>query len=82
MKTNRSRIRGSLLLAALMAGCLWMGAELRASASARADTRTSPPKEHFQSGSERSLPILKEISATLRRIDARLANIEKAAREK
>ncbi len=82
MKTNRSRIKGSLLLAALMAGCLWVGAELRVESSARADSRTKPPPEHFQSGSERSIPILKEISATLKRIDAKLANIERAAREK
>ncbi len=82
MKTNRTRIKGSLLLAALMAGCLWVGAEFRVSSSARAESRTKPPPEHFQSGSERSIPILKEISATLKRIDAKLANIEKIAREK
>jgi hypothetical protein len=39
------------------------------------------PAGHFLSGSERSLPVLHEISATLKRIDERLVNLEKIAIE-
>ena len=37
------------------------------------------PAGHFLSGSERSLPVLQEISATLKRIDERLVRLEKIA---
>ena len=44
-------------------------------------SRVSPqaPVSHFLSGSERSLPVLVEISATMKRIDERLARLEKIA---
>lgn len=37
------------------------------------------PAGHFLSGGERSLPVLEEISATMKRIDERLARLEKIA---
>jgi hypothetical protein len=49
--------------------------------SADAQSRKVTPKEHFQAGSERSLPLLEEISATLKQIDGRLARIEKSVAE-
>ena len=63
----------------------WAGTFLRPQPASTADVRTSPPKQHFLAGSERSVPILQEISETLKRMDARLSKIEKivaAAAEK
>lgn len=37
------------------------------------------PPGHFLAGGERSVPILEEISATLKRMDQRLARLEKIA---
>lgn len=42
----------------------------------QAEVRRSPPRAAFESGSERSEKILKDISETLKRIDQRLARIE------
>ncbi len=37
------------------------------------------PPGHFLAGGERSVPVLEEISATLKRMDERLARLEKIA---
>ncbi len=46
-----------------------------------ADTRRSPTREAFKSGGARSEEVLKEISATLVRIEKRVGNIEKVVVE-
>ena len=43
---------------------------------AQADVRESPPREAFKAGSERSVEILGEMSATLKRIETRVERIE------
>jgi hypothetical protein len=40
--------------------------------------RTTSSPQYFKSGSERSLPVLREIKDTLERIDSRLQRIEEA----
>jgi hypothetical protein len=54
-----------------------MGFTYQAQLPARASVRESPPRQAFLAGGERSLPILQEISGTLKQIDERLARIEK-----
>ena len=49
--------------------------------AADAQVRKVTPKVHFQTGSERSLPLLEEIAATLKQIDGRLSRIEKSVAE-
>ena len=49
---------------------------------AAADTRRAPAREAFKSGGARSEAILKEISATLTRIEERVTSIEKAIPKK
>jgi len=44
---------------------------------AQAGVRRAAPKEHFQSGAQRSETLLADILATLRRLDNRIARIEK-----
>ena len=43
---------------------------------AHAESRQVAPREHFKSGGQVSIPILKEIAGTLRSIDGRLARVE------
>ena len=43
----------------------------------QAEVRTSGAPAHFKSGAERSEIVLREIAATLKRIDARLERLEK-----
>lgn len=65
-------------LALLVAGAFCLGTSLRPQSAARAGVRETTPREHFLAGSERSLPVLQEISTTLKQIDGRLSRIEKA----
>jgi hypothetical protein len=51
------------------------------STTAQGDVRETPRPETFLSGGARSEIVLKEISETLKRIDARLERFEKALRE-
>lgn len=73
---RRLRDGGWLVLVALLA--LWVGTRVARQPAVTAGVRETTPKEHFLAGSERSLPVLREISTTLRQIDARLSRIEKA----
>ncbi len=41
----------------------------------------SPPVEHFQSGGQLSVPILKDIANTLHQMDARLERLESVAKQ-
>jgi hypothetical protein len=69
-----------LLLGAFWAGNVFApegGASAAGSAARSALGRKTTPQEPFLAGSERALPVLLEISATLKRIDDRLARIEK-----
>jgi len=69
----------ALGLTLFLLGTFWATVPLNQPPHARAGVTKAPPKESFLAGSERSIPILNEISATLKRIDARLARLEEAA---
>ena len=55
------------------------GVSVRTPSGMTAEVRRSAPRQHFLAGSERALPVLQEISQTLKQIDARLSRIEKIA---
>jgi len=75
----KSRLqKGAIGLALLCAGVLAGGA-LPAAKVAHGEVRTGPPPQAFKSGGQLSVPLLQEIAATLRQIDARLARLEAAA---
>lgn len=67
------------LLAALLAGSVAFvaGIAWAPQGATPADVRHGPQREAFLAGSERSVPILEDIAATLHQIDTRLARIEK-----
>jgi hypothetical protein len=41
----------------------------------------APPRQTFQSGGQLAVPVLKEIAATLQKVDARLARLEAIANQ-
>ena len=63
-------------LAAILLGSFWAGTCFPPQPAATAEARKGATTQHFLSGSERSIPILQEISGTLKRIEARLSRIE------
>jgi len=70
--------KGAIGLVLLCAGVL-AGSVMPAGRTAHGEVRTGPPPQAFQSGGQISVPLLKEIAATLRQIDSRLARLEAVA---
>lgn len=75
--TLRQPFIGLLLLAA---GAI-AGAAMTATREASAEIRATPQPQSFQSGGQQSVPILKEIAATLHQMDSRLARLETLAQK-
>lgn len=73
MKTTFVRL-GWLTM--LLVGSFWAGTCFQPQPASSAEVRKGTPRTHFLSGGERAVPILLEISDTLKRIDSRLARIE------
>jgi predicted GNAT superfamily acetyltransferase len=71
----RAAACGGLVVAAFVAGAALVGLGV-----ARADVRESSSHEHFKSGGARSEIVLREIAATLKRIEARLERLDNWAR--
>jgi len=78
LRTDAQRI---VIGMALVAGGVFAGAALPPGGAALAEVQSAAQPQHFQSGSQLSVPVLKEIAATLRQMDARLARIETAAQQ-
>jgi hypothetical protein len=60
---------------------MMLGSALNTSSTAWGEVRRTPPPQAFQSGSQQSVPILREIAATLQQMDGRLARLEAMAKE-
>jgi hypothetical protein len=67
--------------AGLLAAGMAAGSALQTSNTALGEVRTGPPPSAFQSGSQMSVPILKEIAGTLHQMDARLERLEIVAKK-
>ena len=76
-----TRLQRILLSMALVASGLVAGAAVSTSNEAHGEIRTTPTPQAFQSGGQLSVPVLKEIAATLHQIDARLARLETVAQK-
>jgi hypothetical protein len=77
MTGKNIRLGNILCTAALMLGAYWLGSAAPARDKAMADIVQSGSTEPFLAGDERSIPVLKEIAATVKQIDSRLERIEK-----
>ncbi len=75
--TGTPSARRLIAVALLVGGVFWTSLAMRPKGVATAGVRQTPAPEHFLAGSERSVPILQEISQTLKQIDARLARVER-----
>jgi hypothetical protein len=79
MKTSRFRKTAIALL--LLAAGVIAGAAMSATREASAEIRATPQPQAFQTGGQLSVPILKEIAATLHQMDSRLARLETLAQK-
>jgi hypothetical protein len=64
----------------LVAG-VFAGGAVTSAKVAHGEIRQTAPPQAFQSGGQLSVPVLKEIAATLRQIDSRLARLESVAQK-
>ena len=71
-------LRRAACVSLLLLGGFCAGTALQPETPARAWDREEPTRQAFLAGSERALPILQEMSETLKQIDGRLEKIEKA----
>jgi hypothetical protein len=76
----KTDLRRALLGIVLLGAGMIAGAALSTGNVALGQARSTPPSP-FQSGGQMSVPILKEISATLHQIDARIARLETVAQK-
>lgn len=70
---TRFRLREFVIGFALAAACILLGAAIPSTNQALGEVRGTPEQPQFQAG---SVPILRDISSTLRQIDGRLARME------
>jgi hypothetical protein len=78
---NITDVRRLAVGALLLGTGVLAGAALNSTGAARAEVQSAAQPQHFQSASQLSAPVLKEIAATLKQIDARVAHIEAAAQQ-
>src|SRR6188474_2107028 len=81
MKANQSNWQRVLTALALAVAGVVVGANLSTTHQAHGEITAAPETPAFQSGGQMSVPILREISTTLRQMDARLARLETAAQK-
>jgi hypothetical protein len=72
--------KGAIGLVLVGAGVL-AGGTVSSVKLAHGELRSSPPSPPFQSGAQLSVPVLREIAATLQQIDSRLARLERVAQK-
>ncbi len=74
-------LRNTLCAAALVAAGMFIGANVTMPTIAWGQIVTTPQPQHMQSGGQMSVPILRDISATLKEIDGRLSRMEVVAKK-
>ena len=77
----RRALRGLAYSAGLILLGVVLGGALAPAGDARAQARKDPLSHNLRSGGQLAIPVLEEISATLQRIDARIARLETAAKQ-
>jgi len=77
----RRPLRYTLCAMALVAAGMFIGSNVTVPSIAWGQIVTTPQPQHMQSGGQMSLPILRDISATLKEIDGRLSRMENLAKQ-
>ena len=81
-KTQRCSVQHLLWAATLLGVGMFIGATgITPSFAQRSDIITTPQPQHMLSGGQLSVPILQDISATLKEIDGRLSRMEVLAKQ-
>ncbi len=75
------RLQQMMIGSALLVGGMIAGASVPTTNVAHGELRATPQPQAFQSGGQLSVPVLKEIAATLHQIDSRLARLETVAQK-
>jgi hypothetical protein len=70
-----------LCAAALVGAGMFLGANVTMPTIAWGQIKSTPQQQHMLSGGQMSVPILQDISATLREIDGRLSRMETLAKQ-
>jgi hypothetical protein len=78
---TRENLHRWLSSGALIVAGVLVGTAFESQNTAIGEVRSGPPPTAFQSGGQMSVPILKEISATLLQMDGRLERLELAAKK-
>jgi hypothetical protein len=74
-------LRNCLYAAALVGAGTFIGSNVTMPTIAWGQIVTTPQPQHMLSGGQMSLPILQDISATLKEIDGRLVRMESLAKQ-
>jgi hypothetical protein len=74
-------LRNGLCAAALVGAGIFIGSNVTMPSIAWGQIVTTPQPQHMLSGGQMSLPILQDISATLKEIDGRLSRMEGLAKQ-
>lgn len=74
-------LRNYLCAAALLGAGMFLGANVTMPTIAWGQIVTTPQPQHMLSGGQMSVPILQDISATLKEIDGRLSRMETLAKQ-
>jgi hypothetical protein len=78
---TRHSLRNTLCAAALVGAGMFIGSNVTMPSIAWGQIITTPQPQHMLSGGQMSLPILQDISATLKEIDGRLSRMENLAKQ-
>jgi hypothetical protein len=74
-------LRNTLCAAALVGAGMFIGSSVTMPTIAWGQIKTVPQQQHMLSGGQMSVPILQDISATLKEIDGRLSRMESLAKQ-
>ncbi len=80
-QSRPARWRRAIAAVALLAVGILIGSATTPTQTAWGEVQTQPDANMFKSGSQVSVPILRDIAATLHQMDARLARLETLARQ-
>jgi hypothetical protein len=73
---NQAKLQRIVLALALAVTGVMVGSTLSTTKQARGEIQLAPEPDSFKTGGQLSVPILKDISATLHQIDERMARLE------
>jgi hypothetical protein len=74
-------LRNCLCAAALIGAGMFIGANVTMPTIAWGQIVSTPQQQHMLSGGQMSVPILQDISSTLKEIDGRLSRMETLAKQ-